>query len=72
MFRRSPILFASLSARLWRGQAAALVGALMGFGLFAASLEGAQEPADDRSGSEYYFATPVFSDGFESGDTSNW
>ena len=72
MFRHSPILPVSSSARLWRGQAAALVGALMGFGLFAASLEGAQELADDRSGSEYYFATPVFSDGFESGDTDAW
>ncbi len=72
MFRHSPVLRALSGASRSHERAAALVGALLGFGLFGASLGGAQELADDRSGSEYYFATPVFSDGFESGDTDAW
>lgn len=72
MFRHSPILPASSNPWMPRGRRAALVVALAGFGLLGASLGGAQEPAEDRSGSEYFFGTPVFSDGFESGDTDAW
>lgn len=49
-----------------------IVVSLATFGLLGASPGRAGELADDRSGSEYYFATPVFSDGFESGDSDAW
>lgn len=72
MFRHSPILLVSSSAGLPRRRAAALVASLVGLCLVGASPGSAQELAEDRSGSEYFFGTPVFSDGFESGDTDAW
>ena len=72
MVRHSSMLLASSSRWITRGRRALLVGFLVGLRLFGVAPAGAQELADDRSGSEYYFATPVFSDGFESGDTDAW
>ena len=72
MFRYSPPLPVSSSAGLPRGRAAALVGSLLSLCLFAASPGSALELAEGKSGSEYFFGTPIFSDGFESGDTDAW